>query len=226
MFTTLSRELIPGGKLCHIVDETLIQRVLAAGGLTPAIHRRVAEHADEAEQNGAAVIQLTCSSISPCADTVRPMISVPILKVDEAMVEFAVGKYRKVGIIATAPTTLKPSTDLVFQKARDRKDPVEVESVLCVGAFDAFLAGRVDEHDKIVRGRLLDLMDRVDVVLLAQASMKRIADALEEKEKKVPVYSSPRPAVERLASILVSSESLSVSCPAARRVRQTGGAVR
>jgi aspartate/glutamate racemase len=204
MFTTLSRELIPGGKLCHIVDETLIQRVLAAGGLTPAIHRRVAEHAAAAEQNGAAVIQLTCSSISPCADTIRQMVSMPVLKVDEAMVEMAVGKYRKVGIIATAPTTLKPSTDLVFQKASARQGSIEVESVLCAGAFDAFLAGRVDEHDRIVRGHLLELMGKVEVILLAQASMKRIADALEEKERMVPVLSSPRLAVERLAKILAS----------------------
>lgn len=204
MFTTLSRELIPGARLCHIVDETLIQRVLAAGGLTPAIHRRVAEHAEAAEQNGASVIQLTCSSISPCADTVRQMVSVPLLKVDEAMVETAVGKYRKVGIIATAPTTLKPSTELVFQKASGRGDSIEVVSVLCEGAFDAFLAGRVDEHDRIVRGRLLDLMGKVEAVLLAQASMKRIADALEEKERTAPVLSSPRLAVERLARILAS----------------------
>ena len=152
----------------------------------------------------AAVIQLTCSSISPCVDTIRQMVSVPLLKVDEAMIDMAVGKYRKVGIIATAPTTLKPSTDLVFQKAGARQDPIEVESVLCEGAFDAFLAGRVDEHDKIVRGRLLDLMGKVEVVLLAQASMKRIADALEEKERTVPVLSSPRPAVERLARIVSS----------------------
>jgi len=205
MFTTLSRELIPRGTLCHIVDETLIQRVLAAGGLTPEIHRRVAEHAAAAEQNGASAIQLTCSSISPCADSARQLVSVPLLKVDEEMVEVAVGKYRKVGIIATAPTTLKPSTDLIFQKAAARQSPIEVESVLCEGAFDAFLAGRMDEHDKIVRGRLLDLMGKVEVVLLAQASMKRIADALEEKEKRVPVLSSPRLAVERLARIMAST---------------------
>jgi Asp/Glu/hydantoin racemase len=204
MFTALSRELVPGAKLCHIVDETLIQRVLAAGGITPAIHRRVAEHAAAAEQNGAAAVQLTCSSISPCVETAQRTVSVPVLKVDEAMVESAVGKYRKVGIIATAPTTLKPSTDLVFQKAATRKDAIAVESVLCAGAFDAFLAGRVDEHDRIVRGQLLGLMARVEVVLLAQASMKRIADALEEREKVVPVLSSPRLAVERLARILAS----------------------
>jgi hypothetical protein len=47
-------------------------------------------------------------------------------------------------------------------------------------------------------------MGKVEVILLAQASMKRIADALEEKERMVPVLSSPRLAVERLAKILAS----------------------
>ena len=77
-----------------------------------------------------------------------------------------------------------------------------MESVLCRGAFDAFLAGNMSEHDKIVSTHLLDLMKKVDVVLLAQASMMRIVDTLDEKEKTVPVLSSPRLAIERLAKVI------------------------
>jgi Asp/Glu/hydantoin racemase len=202
MFSNLCRELIPGSKICHISDESLIQGVLAAGGLTPVIYRRVCEHAVAAEQSGADVIQLTCSSISPCADVARHLVNKPLLKVDEPMVEQAVSHYQRIGIIATAPTTLKPSTDLVREKALAKKGSIKIESVLCRGAFDAFLANNLNEHDKIVRSYLLDLMKKVDVVLLAQASMMRIANALEEKEKRVPVLSSPRLAVERLAKVL------------------------
>ena len=45
-------------------------------------------------------------------------------------------------------------------------------------------------------------MKEVDVVLLAQASMARIVDFMEEKEKTVPVLSSPRLVLERLAKVI------------------------
>lgn len=202
MFKSLCEELIPGSKLCHISDESLIQGLLAAGGLTPAVYRRICDHVVEAEQSGADAIQFTCSSISPCADVARHLVSKPLLKIDEPMVEHAVKNYKRIGIIATAPTTLKPSKDLVNEKARAQKGIIKVESVLCRGAFDAFLAGNMSEHDKIVSTHLLDLMKKVDVVLLAQASMMRIVDTLDEKEKTVPVLSSPRLAIERLAKII------------------------
>lgn len=202
MFNDLCQELISGSKLCHISDESLIQGVLAAGGLTPKIYRRICDHAVAAEQSGADVIQLSCSSISPCADVAKYLVSIPLLKIDEPMVERAVRNYQRIGIIATAPTTLKPSTDLVNEMAGTQKGLIEVDSVLCRGAFDAFLKGNMNEHDKIVRTYLLDLMKKVDVVLLAQASMMRVVDSLDETEKTVPVLSSPRPAVERLSKIL------------------------
>lgn len=202
MFNSLCEELIPGSKLCHISDESLIQGLLAAGGLTPAVYRRICDHVVEAEQSGADAIQFTCSSISPCADVARHLVSKPLLKIDEPMVEQAVKNYKRIGIIATAPTTLKPSKDLVNEKARAQKGTIKVESVLCRGAFDAFLAGNMSEHDKIVSTHLLDLMKKVDVVLLAQASMMRIVDTLDEKEKTVPVLSSPRLAIERLAKVI------------------------
>ena len=202
MFNSLCEELIPGSKLCHISDESLIQGLLAAGGLTPAVYRRICDHVVEAEQSGADAIQFTCSSISPCADVARHLVSKPLLKIDEPMVEHAVKNYKRIGIIATAPTTLKPSKDLVNEKARAQKGTIKVESVLCRGAFDAFLAGNMNEHDKIVSTHLLDLMKKVDVVLLAQASMMRIVDTLDEKEKTVPVLSSPRLAIERLAKVI------------------------
>lgn len=201
-FNNLCKELLPDAERCHISDESLIQAVLAAGGLTPAIYRRVCEHVVAAEQAGADVIQLTCSSVSPCVDVAKYLVSVPVLKVDEPMVEQAVSEFERIGVIATAPTTLKPTTALVREKARARGRTVNAKSVLCEGAYAAFFAGDMATHDRIVRERLGELMKKVDVVLLAQASMARVADTLDEKERTVPILSSPRPAVARLAQAL------------------------
>jgi hypothetical protein len=41
-----------------------------------------------------------------------------------------------------------------------------------------------------------------DVVVLAQASMARVVDALKPEDKPVPILSSPRLAIEHLATLL------------------------
>jgi Asp/Glu/hydantoin racemase len=202
MFNDLCAELVPSASLCHVSDESLIQRILAAGGLTKPVFRRTMDHIVAAEEAGAEIVQLTCSSISPCADAARQMVSVPVLKIDEPMVRAAVAGFARVGVIATNPGTLAPSTELVRTVAAEMGRAVEVDSVLCEGAYAAWFAGDKDEHDRIVRGYLLDLINSVDVVCLAQASMARIVDTLSDEEKSVPVLSSPRRAVERLAEVV------------------------
>jgi hypothetical protein len=47
-------------------------------------------------------------------------------------------------------------------------------------------------------------MPRVDVIVLAQASMARVVQGLPEKDRRVPILSSPRLAVERLAQVIPS----------------------
>ena len=204
LFDQLSARFLPDAKVIHIADESLIKAVLRAGGLTPEIYSRVADHVRWADNFGAAAIQVTCSSISPCVDAARHFARVPVLKIDEPMAEYAVENFSRIGVIATAPTTLGPTGELVREKAVAAGKFIEIDPVLCEGAYDAWFAGNLDEHDRIVRHCLKELMTRVDVVLLAQVSMTRVAESLDESELTVPVLSSPEPAMRRLAEILES----------------------
>ena len=70
------------------------------------------------------------------------------------------------------------------------------------GAFEALQAGDRDRHDALVRAGLAELSEGVDVVVLAQASMARVTDALPEGERTVPVLSSPRLGMLRVAELL------------------------
>lgn len=203
LFADLSRELLPADvEVFHIADEMLLKLVLAQGGLSPFIFRRVAEHVVAAEAAGADLIQLTCSSISPCAEAARPMVGVPVLKIDEPMVDRAIQLGARIGVAATAPTTLKPTTDLLIEQARRAGKPVAVEAVLCEGAYAELFAGHPEAHDRIVRAHLQGLAARSDVVVLAQASMARVVDGLPPAERRVPILSSPRLAVERAREVL------------------------
>src|SRR5512143_1572033 len=197
LFNDLSKELLPGEvEVLHIADEVLLKVVLAQGGLSPFIYRRVAENVTAAEEAGASLVQLTCSSISPCAEPARLQVSIPVLKIDEPMVDRAISLGKRIGVAATAPTTLKPTTELVYDRASKQGKEVMVDSVLCEGAYKALFSGDPETHDRIVRGYLKDLMANNDVVILAQASMARVAGTIPAAEQGVPILSSPRLAME------------------------------
>jgi len=203
LFTDLSHKLLPQDvEVFHIVDEMLLRVILAQGGLSPFVYRRVAEHAVAAEEAGARAIQITCSSISPCVDIARWMVRIPVLKIDEPVVDVAIRMGTHIGISATTATTLRPTADLVAMRAQSAGTPVQVEAILCQGAYAALLSGDAATHDHIVLEHLRGLMARSDVVILAQASMARILENLAPMEQKCPVLSSPRLAVERAARVL------------------------
>ena len=206
LFTSLAGEILgPEVEILHVADEILLKVVLAQGGLSPFIYRRVAEHAMAAEEAGASAVQLTCSSISPCAAPARAFVSIPVLTIDEPMVDQAIQLAGRIGVAATAPTTLQPTLDLVKTRAALAGKHVSVEAVLCQGAYTALMSGDLETHDRIVRQTVGGLMERNEVVLLAQASMARVVDSIPEAERRVPILSSPRLAMERAKAVLRST---------------------
>jgi Asp/Glu/hydantoin racemase len=205
LFNDLSKELLPGVEVLHIADEMLLKVVLAQGGLSPFIFQRVSDHVVAAERAGATAVQCTCSSISPCVDASRPLVGIPVLKIDEPMVNKALDTGSRIGIAATAPTTLKPTTELVHVRAAAMGKSVQVESVLCEGAYNALFSGDTQKHDQIVAQYLRDLMARTDVIILAQASMARVAQTIPAEEQRVPILSSPRLAMEHVKAVLSST---------------------
>jgi len=142
--------------------------------------------------------------LAPLVDEAKDMVKVSLLKVDEAMAEQAVKLGELIGVIATAQTTLKPTSDLIKERATQQGKKVSVETVLCEGAFDALRRGDLETHDQMVKDKLNDLMGRVDVVVLAQASTARVVAQIPEENRKVSILSSPHSGVQRLKEKLES----------------------
>ena len=102
----------------------------------------------------------------------------------------------------TISTTLNPTTDLVKRRAVAAGKDVQVISKLCEGAFDALMSGDAATHDALVTKALRELSAKTDVIVLAQASMGRVADNLAPEDKKVPILASPGIAIQHIASLL------------------------
>jgi Asp/Glu/hydantoin racemase len=202
VFQQLCNEYLPNVKLFNIVDDSLIRNVISCGELTPATARRVVNYVGSAQEAGADYILVTCSSIGAAVEAAAALTKVPVLRVDQPMADIAVQTGKRVGVIATLSTTLQPTSDLVRRRAAVAGKEIELTAKLCEGAFDALMSGDAATHDKMVAAALKELSTKVDVILLAQASMARVVDTLDPADKKVPILASPPIAIQHLATLL------------------------
>lgn len=202
VFQKLCDEWLKDVKVFNIVDDSLIKDVIDRGELTPNTARRVVDYVGSAEAGGADYILVTCSSIGAAVEAAAPLTKVPVLRVDQPMADLAVQTGTRIGVIATLPTTLEPTSDLVKRRAAAAGKEIQLTSRLCEGAFEALMSGDAARHDRMVAEALKELSTEVDVILLAQASMARVVDSLDEADKRVPIIASPPQAIKHLASVL------------------------
>lgn len=193
----LAAQALPGWSFTHSVDESLLAETIREGRLTEATRARLAAGVREAAA-GADAVLVTCSTLGEAVDALRPSTPVPLFRIDRGMVEEAVRRARRIGVLATLSTTLEPTGRLIDATAAATGREITMVARLCEGAFAALAAGDRDGHDRLVREAFEEVAPQVDVVVLAQASM---ADAL--------------PASVRAAGAVLTSPELGIAAVAA-----------
>lgn len=204
MFNELTARIIPGVRVLHFVDESLIKNTIASGRLEKSTMRRLIDLVGSTFDAGADVTLVTCSSIGPAVDVAIQLHDQPVLRVDRPMAEAAAATGQRIGVLATLSTTLKPTADLVRRVAEEQGKQIEIVEHICEGAFDAVMAGDGATHDRIVGLGLTEAMKGMDAIVLAQASMARVLATLPEGAVSAPVFSSPELGVERARDVLAA----------------------
>jgi len=202
VFKPLCQELLAGAAVFNVVDESLLAAIIRDGRLLAPTARRVVGHVLAAEQAGADIVMVTCSSIGSAVELAGQLVSIPVVRVDEPMAAKAVEIGSRIGVVATLRSTLAPTVELIRRLAGLAGKKVQVTDRLCEGAFEAVVAGDGATHDAKVAAALRELAGRTDVIVLAQASMARAAETLPKAQATVPILSSPRLGVEHLAGML------------------------
>jgi Asp/Glu/hydantoin racemase len=205
VFKALADEFLPGQSIFNMVDESLLCDIIRDGKCPPKTARRLVNHVVEADDAGAKLILVTCSSMGRAVEASRVMVAAKVLRVDEPMAEQAVATGSRIGVIATLPSTLEPTAALIQSRASTWNRKIEVTATVVDGAFEAVMSGNGAKHDALVGAALRELAKTVDVIVLAQASMARVVDSLKPDEKPVPILSSPRLAVQHLARLCATS---------------------
>lgn len=202
-FDRLCRSMLPGIEMFNILDEPLLEQIRRRGHSTPDDEVRLSAHVAAAEAVGAVCVLVTCSTVSQCVDAIRPACAIPVVAIDEAMVDEAVrlGGTR-VALLATNPTTIEPSRALLLSASGRAGRRIEVRQRLVPDALAALTAGDGRTHDSLVEAAIREEAARADVVVLAQATMARALDAMGDAPPPVPVLSSPELALRQVRDLM------------------------
>jgi aspartate/glutamate racemase len=173
------RESVAELQINHVLDEGILRKLAALGSITPEITAWLTRMVASTQEIGADFAVVSCSSLSPCVNEVRHHVDIPVLKVDEPMVEHAVQNAERIGLVMTNPTTEKPSQLLFSEVTKRLKSRAVLFPELCPEAFAKLNRGDIGGHDREVVEVIDKMLDRVDVIMLAQISIARVRNRLD-----------------------------------------------
>ena len=200
-------DTVPGLRVLHYVDESLLRDTIANGAAPEHVRRRLVDYARYAEESGAEALLVSCSSIGEAATAAQDFVSIPVLRIDTPMADLAVASGQRIGVLATVSATLGPTTRLVQAAATRQNKTPDVTARKVDGAFDALRAGDREKHDTLVLAAFLELAAESDVVVLAQASMARVVKHTQEQPGGPIVLASPDSGMTQLSAIFPSKDS-------------------
>ncbi len=195
-------EIMPEVTVAHAGDDSVQNTNLAApvGTIPKANYRKFVTFAGFLEDYGVDLILLACSTFSRAVEYAAPMMNIPLLQIDRPMMDLAVRDGRRVGLVATLPSTVPSSERLLRLAAEEAGRSVEVKTVLSAEAFKQLRAGHPEKHNEILLAEIDKLSKEVDAIVLAQVSMTALEPML--GRTRVPVYNSGRTGVTRARQIL------------------------
>lgn len=187
-------------KIHNLWDDFLANNPNEIGEFTIENRCRLYNDIKSAEMTGADMIVVTCSTLTPVVNMIRPFVRVPLIAIDDAMGRKAVTYGERILVLATAGSTEGPMREKLNTEAAKLGKSIQIDFQANAEAFQAMKAVQMERHDAI----LLDMAKNIsgyDCVVLAQASMAHLDQKIEEI-CKIPVLSSPGLCMEQVKETL------------------------
>jgi hypothetical protein len=198
------RTVFPAADLIQILDETLLLLFRQDGGLSVRSRRKALQMALAAQDAGVDGILVTCSSLSPAVDELRSFLTVPIVKIDEPMIEAVVQKAESIALVASAETVLKSVEPLIQKKAGQFGRRVSLRPVILADLWPLLQKDPASFYKAV--GEACDRAAReCQAVIITQVSMAPGRDYA-GPELRDRVFAAPEYAVRALRRILTNPE--------------------
>lgn len=189
-------------KVHNLWDDFLANNPNEVGEFTIENRNRLFLDIKSAEMTGADIIVVTCSTLTPVVNLIRPFVKVPLIAIDDAMGRKAVTYGDRILVLATAGSTEQPMRDKLSAEAAKLGKTVHIDFQANAEAFKAMKAVQMDRHDALLL-KDAEGIAGYDCVVLAQASMAHLDRKIEEI-CKIPVLSSPLLCLEEVKETLKS----------------------
>lgn len=189
-------------KVHNLWDDFLANNPNEVGEFTIENRNRLFNDIKAAELTGADMIVVTCSTLTPTVNLIRPFIKVPLIAIDDAMGRKAVTYGDRILVLASAGSTEIPMRDKLNAEAAKLGKTIEIDFIANAEAFKAMKAVQMDVHDAIFL-EMAKGFSGYDCIVLAQASMAHLDKQIEEI-CKIPVLSSPTLCLEQVKETLKS----------------------
>jgi glutamate racemase len=195
----------PELEITNLLDDGLLR--LLAAGRAGDVRRRLSEMLRAARETYAPELSMvTCSSVPrEMTESLARDFDFPVLKIDYPMARRAVSAGRRIGVAATFPPTLVPTSRLLREAAEESGVEIEIVEEVAAGAYDALLANDTATHDELLAAAVENLQQKdVSTVVLAQVSMARTLPLI-ERTARVPVLTSLHTSLEAIREALTPS---------------------
>ena len=171
-------EYLPNANIINFVDDSILPMIKEDPGTMEYSYEKFLMFAKIAEKQNASIIVNACSTVGGFKDYAKGKLNIPVIRIDEAVAEEIAKNSKRIAVLATMPTTVIPSTEIIRSKLST--DAV-VDTFLLDNAAAYNAKGDKMSHDKTIAVKINSIGDEYDSIFLAQASM---ADGI--------IYASPK----------------------------------
>lgn len=188
--TEVRKNLGDSAELLTYQNPEVLAKTREAGYVTTQAAVLLTQMYLKAIEDGAEAVLNICSSVGEVADSVQDFaryVGVPIVRIDEEMCREAVRLGKRIGVLATLPTTLEPTKNTIRRVAREMNRNV----ILVDGLIDGAFGLDQNQFKQLMLKKADEIKNEVDVILFCQGSMAYCEDLVREGCHK-PVLSSPR----------------------------------
>lgn len=178
----LVQKYLPGYGVMNFLDDSILPMLAADPGRMDYVMEKLTTYCTFAQQQGAVAVISACSSIGEVTEKAKGKVDIPVMRIDEAMMNKAAALGKPLVLCATLATTLGPSSRLLERKAEGR---ASIETLLISEAPALMASEGKEAHDRCIARALLPYLDQGYTAVLCQASMAAAAAYLPEEYQQL-----------------------------------------
>jgi Asp/Glu/hydantoin racemase len=137
-------------QVLNVLDESLYADIPHDGKLAPEIYTRLANLFRHCELSGADGIVFSGSTFGPAVDEARKGVKVPVLRIEEAMMDEAAGRGGSILLVCTQKRAQPVVRGTLDAAAKHAGKTIAITELWVSGARDALNAGDNDKHDRLI----------------------------------------------------------------------------